>query len=337
MPVLAPNSLVVITGITGYIGSHIGIVALQAGHRVRGTVRSLARSQDVRNVYAAHGVDVSKLTFALVDDLASEAQLAAALEDADGIIHVALAGGVPSIDDKAPQDAVNAARAILQVAARLSSVKRIVFTSSSSAAYLPIPGFMEDHMTDETWCDSAIEYFQHPPGGGKGDELWEATRYNATKALSERAAWAWVAENKPAFEISTVLPNACFGPVLMGAPRSTAAWIAAILSNQAAFTQRYPPDWFVDVRDVARLHVLALTEPELSGRRLWATAAPFGWNEMFAIFRKHFPQVQVPEDIPGVQGEPAKFTIENEVGRKALGEWTSLEKSIVDTAKSIGY
>jgi hypothetical protein len=94
-------------------------------------------------------------------------------------------------------------------------------------------------------------------------------------------------------------------------------------------------EWYIDVRDCGRLHVLGLTTPSLGGKRVWAAAGPWGWNQILGILRRHFPNVQVPEDFEG--GEPDRQRIDSEVARELLGGWIGLEQSLVDLAKSLGY
>ncbi|KAF9800990.1 hypothetical protein IEO21_10229 [Rhodonia placenta] len=245
MPSIPPQSLIVVTGITGYIASHVGLAALQAGHRVRGTVRDLKRAQELRNAYAKQGVDITKLEFIVA------------------------------------------------------------------------------------WENATAEDKTKPE--------WAWIRYAATKILSEKAAWKWVEENKPPFDIVTILPNANFGPVLYGDARSTGFWIQSFLKGHNEFAESVGPQWFIDVRDDGRLHVAALTNPSLSGKRIWGVAEPTGWNQILAILRKSFPDANVAPDLVGEPGEPTKQKIENTVATEALGGWIGLEQSLVDTGKSLGF
>lgn len=96
-------------------------------------------------------------------------------------------------------------------------------------------------------------------------------------------------------------------------------------------------EWFIDVRDDARLHILALTTPSLGGKRIWAAAQPVGWNEILAILRKELANVPLPPDVAGAQGEPDLQKIDNSVAEGVLGGWISLEKSIIDMAHGFGF
>lgn len=261
MPAIPPNSLVVVTGITGYVASHIGLTALQAGHRVRGTVRSLARGEEVKAAYAKLGADVDKLEFVVVDDLTSQAQMENAIKGADGFIHVALPGSVPGDSDERPQEAIDSALAVLRAAAGEPSVKRVVFTSSSVAVIAP-PDFKDKTLTDQDWNDEGAESYAATKEEDKNGFGWVNLRYAAMKTLSEKAAWKWVSEEKvcishairssepfsdqtlhlqPAFDVVSILPNVNFGPVLFGGPRTTVSWIYSLLHNDGTWASMIPP------------------------------------------------------------------------------------------------
>ncbi|PCH34576.1 NAD(P)-binding protein [Wolfiporia cocos MD-104 SS10] len=337
MPAIPPNSLIVITGINGYIASHVGLAALQAGYRVRGTLRSLARSEEVKAGYTAAGADIGALEFVAVDDFTSDAQLDAAFAGATGVAHIALPGGLTDSNDDLPALGIASNQVVLRAVRRTGTVRRVVFTSSSVASVMQSLEYHEHTVTDADWNDKAVALFESATEDDKKSSTWPWLRYAALKTLSERAVWKWVDEEKPEFDIVTILPNANWGPVLFGEPRSTVYWIYELLQNNDSTAKSAHPQWFIDVRDDGRLHVLALATPSLGGKRIWAAAEPFGWNKVLSILRKHFPHVKVPEDIPGPQGEPDPQRIDSTVAAEALGGWIGIEKSVVDTAKSLGF
>lgn len=195
MPTLPPNSLIVVTGITGYVASHVGLTALKAGLRVRGTVRSLSKAEELKAAFSKQGADVSKLEFVTIDDLTSQAQMENAFKGVDGVAHVALPGSVPGDSDERPQEAVDSNLAVLRAAAKEPSIKRVVLTSSSVAAIAP-PDFKDRPLTDKDWNDDDVERFNASTEESKKDPNWVSLRYSAGKTLSEKAAWKWVEEEK---------------------------------------------------------------------------------------------------------------------------------------------
>ena len=261
MPSLPPNSLIVVTGITGYIAQHVGLAALKAGLRVRATVRSLSRSEEVRAAYAKHGVDINNLDFVVIDDLTSEAQLANAIKGVDGVAHVAIPGSVPGDSDENPQQAVDSNINLLRAASKEPSIKRIVLTSSSVACIMP-PDFREGILTDKDWNEKNSALFLNGTEEDKKKPDWVMHRYAASKVLSEKAAWKWVEDEKvkqgfvygfifraltcsfffqPSFDVVTILPNANFGPSVLGDHRSTLDWIYALSHGIRAPAEQVAP------------------------------------------------------------------------------------------------
>lgn len=75
---------------------------------------------------------------------------------------------------------------------------------------------------------------------------------------------------------SAVLPNANFGKILKPngeGESSTGSWIVNLFKGDTGI-YAFPPQWFVDVQDTARLHVAALVDPSANGKRIYAFAAP---------------------------------------------------------------
>lgn len=48
---ISPSSTVLVTGINGFIGSHIADQILRAGYKVRGTARTTEKAADVKKVF----------------------------------------------------------------------------------------------------------------------------------------------------------------------------------------------------------------------------------------------------------------------------------------------
>ena len=113
--------------------------------------------------------------------------------------------------------------------------------------------------------------------------------------------WNSVKETKPAFQVATVLPNANIGPIIKPDGEdssSTSSWVLRLFHGDADSFDDFPPQWHVDVRDNARLHVIALTDPECNGKRLFAFAEPFNRTDVLNVFRKLFPEKRFPDDKP---------------------------------------
>lgn len=132
--------------------------------------------------------------------------------------------------------AVNAASS----AAKQASVKRFVYTSSSTAITAPKPN-VEFTISTDDWNNEAIEAAWKPPPYEAGRE-W--VTYGASKTLAEQEIWKFVKEQKPGFVLNSVLPNANFGEILSDKqPASTAGWIKMIYNGNTDAVKGVPPQW----------------------------------------------------------------------------------------------
>jgi nucleoside-diphosphate-sugar epimerase len=333
-------STVLVTGGSGFIGSHCILQLLAAGHRVRTTVRSPRREGDVRALLKQGGAEPGdRLSFA-VADLEKDAGWSDAVSGCEYVLHVAspFPPGIPKNEDELIVPAREGALRVLR-ASRDAGVKRVVLTSSFAAiGYGQAP---QAAPFDETsWTD---------PNGG------DVRPYVKSKTLSERAAWDFIAAEGGPLELSVVNPVGVFGPVL-GADYSTSILLVQRMMDGAM--PGCPRLYFgvVDVRDVADLHLRAMTHPAAKGERFLAVAGDFmsvlGIAQvvkarMGAAARK-VPTFQLPNWLVRVAAlrDPTVRQIVPELGkrrnatsekaRRVLG-WVprSNEDSVVATAESL--
>jgi len=206
MPSIQPNSLIVVTGITGYIASHVALLAMREGHRVRGTVRpsSLAKADQLRDAFIKEGIAAEFLEENLElfpvdnDDFFSEEIWHRVFKDADGIEHIAwpIDGGL--MDSAIIKKGVDSTMILLRIAAQIPTVKRFVLTSSTFAAYMP-PGHREKVITVEDWNDAAVDIMYKQELLSVDSMTKKAgplDAYAASKVLAEKAAWDFVDANK---------------------------------------------------------------------------------------------------------------------------------------------
>ena len=253
-------SRVLVTGGTGFIGSHCLLQLLAAGHEVRTSVRSLGRQGEVRAMLSQGGLDDpgERLSF-VAADLQSDAGWPQAVAGCDHVLHVAspFPRAVPKDENALIGPARKGALRVLR-AARDAGVKRVVLTSSFAAI-----GYgrrdAERTFTEADWTD---------PDGP------DVQPYAKSKTLAERAAWDFIAREGGALELSVVNPVGVFGPVL-GPDYSTS--ILIVQQMMAGTVPGCPRLWFggVDVRDVADLHLRCMTDPAARGERFLAVAGDF--------------------------------------------------------------
>lgn len=333
-------SRVLVTGGSGFIGSHCILQLLAAGHQVRTTVRSLKRENDVRAMLKQGGTDPGAALSFFAADLESDAGWAQAVSGCDYVLHVAspFPSGIPKHEDEIIIPAREGALRVLR-ASRDAGVKRVVLTSSFAAIGYGQPPQTEP-FNETNWTNPNAEGI---------------TPYVKSKTLAERAAWAFMAREGGKLELSVVNPVAVFGPVL-GPDYSTS--ILYIQRMMDGAVPGLPRLYFggVDVRDVADMHLRAMTNPAAKGERFLAVAGDFiALADVAKVLKarlgkaaKRVPTLQLPDFLVRLAAlrDPAIKQILPELGKRknatsekaqrVLG-WKpiSREDSIVATAESL--
>jgi len=333
-------STVLVTGGSGFIGSHCIVQLLAAGHTVRTTVRSLERQADVRVMLKVGGAEPGeKLTF-FAADLLREDGWAEAAKGCEYVLHVAspFPSSVPKDENEIVQPAVEGTLRVLR-AARDADVRRLVLTSSFAAiGYGHAP--QEKPFTEANWTNL------------KGKDVLP---YVKSKTLAEHEAWNFMGRERGGLELAVVNPVGVFGPVL-GPDLSTSILLVQRLMDGAIPGCPKLTFGVVDVRDVADLHIRAMTHPEAKGDRFLAVAGDFMSIRDIALVlksrmgqaAKRVPTVQIPNwvvRLVAMRDAAAKLIVpelgkkkngSNEHARNLLGwEPRSREDAIVATAESL--
>jgi len=337
---MSPEETILVTGGSGFVGSHSILQLLAAGYQVRTTVRSLKREGDVRAMLKEGGLEAGDRLSLVAADLEGEAGWAQAVAGCEYVLHVAspFPQTVPKHEDELIVPAREGTLRVLR-AARDAGVKRVVLTSSFAAI-----GYGHKAQSapfkETDWTDL----------NGEG-----VTAYAKSKTLAERAAWDFIAREGGGLELAVVNPVGVFGPVL-GADYSTSILIVQRMMDGAM--PGLPRLYFgvVDVRDVADLHIRAMTHPAAKGERFLAVAGDFmSVQEIAKVLKRRIgvaarrvPTRQLPNwivwlaslrDAAVKQILPELGKVKNatnEKARRMLG-WTprSNEEAIVATAESL--
>ncbi|KAL8795898.1 MAG: hypothetical protein Q9182_007470 [Xanthomendoza sp. 2 TL-2023] len=333
-PAIPLNSLILVTGISGYIGSHVADQLLQAGFRVRGTVRNSSKGDWVRELFGTkYGPE--KIEIVIVAEMAHPDAFDEACKGVSGIIHVAsdltFSPDPNLVIPTTIAGALNAASA----AAKSPSIKRFIYTSSSAALLLARTN-EPFTITNKQWNDQAVQQAWAPPPYTDDRRL---AVYGASKTQAEQALWKFVEEQHPGFVLNAVLPNFNIGKILsdQGSLSSGGAvkWIVEG-GEMGRLTAMFGPQWMVNVQDTARLHVAALIDPEVINERILAFAYPFNFNDVLACLRKLDPgRDDWPGDVEGLGRDLSE--LDNEPGKELLRRfgregWMGLEESVRDNA-----
>ncbi|KAL6245680.1 hypothetical protein RBB50_007679 [Rhinocladiella similis] len=325
---IAKGDWVLVTGANGYIGSHVVDVLLQEGYNVRGSVRAekpwLNKLFDER-----HGK--GRFETAIVSSLNDEAAFDEAVKGVAGIVHVASDVSLSPDPDTVIPNVVAGTLLVLKSAAKTPSVKSVVLTSSSAAVLIPQPNTKVE-VDENIWNDAAVEaaYSKDTP-----DAFRSFIVYAASKTEGERQGWKWYNENKPHYTFNTVLPNMNIGPILAPEiPGSTMSWMRNILKGDDFAVKTFPPQWFIDVRDDARLHVAALLDPKVRSQRIFAFAEPFNFTDITALLRKLRPNNTKIPSPPENEGRDLTVLKPRDKAEQLLKDffkvpgWITLEDSL---------
>lgn len=269
------SDLVLVTGIDGFIGKHVALTLLEQGYRVRGSLLAAARAEAVRAALAASNVDASGLEFVEADLLADDGW-SEMMQGCSYVLHVA--SPFPPLPPKDREALVPVAReGALRVfdAAHGAGVKRIVVTSSLVAMMYRKGRAAEAMIGEADWSDP---------------EWGALNAYMVSKTRAERALWAHAKELNVEGLLTTINPALVLGPALDDEVGASLGIVKMIMTgeNPAVTPTAHP---VVDVRDVAALHVAAMTAEAAGGRRLIASADTLKVEEMADALRQAFPDL----------------------------------------------
>ncbi|EES05992.1 cinnamoyl-CoA reductase 1 [Sorghum bicolor] len=302
------KELVCVTGAGGFIGSWVVKELLQRGYRVRGTARDPADSKNA-HLLALDGAK-ERLTLCRADVL-DRASLHAAFAGCNGVFHVA---SPVSNDPELVPVAVEGTRNVINAAAD-EGARRVVFTSSYGAVHMD-PNRSPDAVLDET-CWSDYDFCK------RSDNLYCCAKMMAEITATEEAA-------ARGLQLAVVLPCMTMGPMLQQTLNFSTNHVARYLMG----TKRSIPNAvaaYVDVRDVARAHVLAYERPSACGRYL-CIGTVLHREQLVAMLKELFPQYPVTakcEDDGKPMAKPFKFS--NQRLRDLGLEFTPLRKSLYET------
>lgn len=251
--------MVLVTGGAGFIAVHCMIQLLNDGYRVRATLRSLDREVAVRSMLLEGGVEAGeRLTF-IQADLSTDENWIEAVNGCTYVLHVA--SPTPKLNFTHEDEMIIPAKeGVLRVlrASRNAGVKRFVLTSAIGAVVYGHPDQTAPY-NETSWTNTA-----------------KAPAYQKSKTIAEKAAWDFIQQEGNGLELAVVNPTAVMGPVL-GSDYSHSIQIIKNMLNGKIPGCPKINSCFVDVRDVADLHLRAMVDPLANGERFIATAGESIW------------------------------------------------------------
>jgi len=272
-PTIPPGSLVLITGITGFVAAHTAKQLLERGYRVRGTARNLATAswltEDLFKKYSARG------DFELVEvpDIGADKAYDDVVPGVAAIMHVALSDFDADPNKVIPKN-VSGINGLLAAALREPSVRAFVFTSSIAASASLVD---QSEVRRDSWNDAAVDAAWAPPP-------YEAARamvvYMASKVAAEKALWRFVEERHPPFAVNVVSPASILG-LPLGSKHANAGpgyptWmLRRLYEGDTVAASMFPARTFPPPVGLLRRW---LTLSSKSSPSMWRTSRYFTWR-----------------------------------------------------------
>jgi dihydroflavonol-4-reductase len=332
------EELILVTGATGFVGKWTIIQLLQAGYRVRGTVRSLSKDEEVRAGVATQTGPEPLSRLELVQaDLLDDAGWTAAMQGVTAVMHIATAirADEPKDQSLVIRPALEGTERVLRFA-NAAGITRFILTSSIATV-----GYGHGQTTGR-------RVYTEKDYTNLDGMRWKWA-YCIGKTKAEQFAWSFAKAN--GMDLTTIHPGAIIGPAVDQDPSISIGMVSGLL---AGAVPAMPSNGFsiIDVRDVAALHVAALQKPEAAGERYLATSDYTPFPRVADILREAYPDrnittKQVPDwliKIIASFGGPARQII-NDIGNEKIfdgskGEallgrkFIGAEEAILATAES---
>ncbi|MCX5047930.1 MULTISPECIES: NAD-dependent epimerase/dehydratase family protein [unclassified Streptomyces] len=323
---------VLVTGGSGFVGSHLVRRLLERGYRVRATVRSTASAPKVAPLRGMQGDHPGRLEL-FEADLLVDGSFDEAMEGCGVVFHVASPFFMPEKIKDGQRDMVEPAlvgtRNVVGSVERTATVRRFVLTSTVGAVfgdYADVLG-MEGQVLSETYFNTTSTVENNP--------------YHYAKTVAEQAAWE-AAKGQERWRMVAVNPGLVLGPSLTPASESGSLFLLEELFKGYFFYGA--PDFSfttVDVRDLADAHIAAAEKPQAHGRYILAAERMTSFHEMARIIRGRYPKdlrlprTRLPHWPVRVLG-PA-FGLTQDYTRKHLGIRFEVDNSRSVRELGIGY
>ncbi|GAA4140376.1 aldehyde reductase [Sphingobacterium kyonggiense] len=333
------NKEVLLTGVSGFLGSHTAIELLNRGYKVTGTLRDLKRADSLRSIISKHTDNIDNLSFFQAELLDKEVWKEASMNK-DYVIHAA--SPFPRELPKDENDLIIPAKeGTLNVlnAAKANNVKRVILVSSiSTVVYGKTKAEMDQVFTEENWTDITNKTDTKP--------------YIRSKTIAEKAAWDFMEREGAGMEMVSILPGAMLGPVLEEDFGTSANIVIKILDGKMPAMPKIAFE-IVDVRSVAQLLVDVIEKKHAAGNRFMASSGHMTMKQLANVLKLNYPDKKIKNyEMPNFLSrfialfEPSLKPILLDLGitrkidaskaKRVLG-WKPITKedAILDCAKSI--
>ncbi|KAJ5333447.1 uncharacterized protein MYU51_014165 [Penicillium brevicompactum] len=327
------DSVVVVIGANGFIGLETCEKLLQAGYKVRGTVRSVEKySTFMHDLFDLKWP--GKFELVQVVDFEEEGAFDEAFKGAAGVIYTSMPIVFHPDPAKVINQSVKSTINTLEAAAK-ARVQRYVLCSSSKAVETARYDGTPRRLTVNNYnTESLLKVCCGP----REETLeWSLNVFSAGRALAELSFWSWIGEKNPPFVANCVVPDGAFGRGLNGATSTNQMLKAALAGDWNSVPM--PISYLSDVQDTARLLVAATIKSSISNERIFAYYKHLTWNDLRTRVRAVRPGLVKSEDHPLQEGylssvhEPICRAEEilKDIGRAGFTHEDSMLRDFLDT------
>ncbi|MEM9142908.1 MAG: NAD-dependent epimerase/dehydratase family protein [Bacteroidota bacterium] len=264
---------VLLTGVSGFIGQHCAVELLKNGYAVRGSLRSLAKTEAIIQIIQKEVDPKGNLEFCELDLLRDEGW-DKAMRGCDLLMHVAspFVSKVPKDENELIQPAVQGTLRALK-AAQKAGIQRVVLTSSMVAMLGNLTG--DKNIGQGSWTQVDAK---------------NITAYLKSKTLAEKAALDFVKnqQGNRTLELVTIHPGPVYGPTLSdNLSGESMTTIKNIILGKVPRILKASIN-MSDVRDVARIHVQALENENAAGKRfIVASKEAYSYQELTQLLKSN--------------------------------------------------
>tara|TARA_B100001113_G_scaffold351651_1_gene351192 strand:- start:1592 stop:2599 length:1008 start_codon:yes stop_codon:yes gene_type:complete len=300
---------VLVTGATGYIGLHCIHQLLNQGYAVNGSIRSPERKDEIFEALKNHNTPTDNLKL-FIFNLSEDDGWDEGMEGCDYVLHVASPIALESqSEDFFVKPAVAGVKRALKFAKK-HNVKKVVLTSSVAAIFHGME--LKEYYDETDWSDPENPSIDH---------------YSKSKTLAERAAWDFIESEGNPFEFTVINPALVIGPTLSGdlGESNKAIQMVATGKMPVAVPLQFG---YVDVRDVAAAHILAMQNPSSNGERFALAEKDLWYKDVSKLLRENgfdkAPKISVPTWVAKII---ANFNKELKLALPYLGRVRSVKNT----------
>lgn len=322
---LASGTRVCVTGATGFIGLHVVNQLLARGCHVVAAVRNASDERKMAPLLAMQGTGQGRLTVVGGCEVLAAGSFDKAVAECEACFHLAspfwmdnrISDPHSELIAPAQQGTVN----LLHSCMSSLTMRRVIVTSSFGAIMniggnKPWP--LDFSYSEAHWNESSA------PVKGEFPEPRNVHAYRWSKTVAEQAVWDFVATEQPHFSVACICPPMVLGPNLqkLSSPTDINQSSLIIFKMLSGEMKHVMPGsvGFVDVRDVAKAHILAAETPAAASKRYLCSGTTKTWLQVSQLLRDLFPTKPIPTTCEdgSVDGQPC-LTLDTSRIRQDLG------------------